>query len=148
VPLNNGNPIGGKTFAIVNGTNITLPWSYTNKSKTPGNVALPGEFLEEGVNLTSLGLNACFSTFLAETRSSQSPTATLSDFVRGSFETCEAQLPNQASVMADNFNNGQPITSNEVIIEITDGHSQLAASAGNARTVDSLSTSVALLGMT
>src|SRR5262249_55365780 len=43
---------------------------------------------EEGVDLTALGLQGCFSTFLAETRSSQSPTATLSDFVLGSFPLC------------------------------------------------------------
>src|SRR5207302_1820809 len=47
-----------------------------------------GEFLEEGVDLTALGLGGCFSSFLAETRSSQSPTATLSDFVTGSFPLC------------------------------------------------------------
>src|SRR5262249_44638644 len=93
--------IPGSTFAIVNAANTALPWSYTNKSKTPGNVALPGEFLEEGVNLSALGLNACFSNFLAETRSSQSPTATLSDFVIGNFDTCEVQLPNTATVQAD-----------------------------------------------
>src|SRR5262249_58009007 len=44
-----------------------------------------GEFLEEGVDLTALGLDNSFSSFLAETRSSQSPTATLSDFVIGNF---------------------------------------------------------------
>src|SRR5262249_24078366 len=77
-------PPPNSTFAIVNGSTITLPWSFTNKSKTPNNGALPGEFLEEGVNLSALGLGGCFSNFIAETRSSQSPTATLSDFVIGS----------------------------------------------------------------
>src|SRR5262249_19437317 len=43
---------------------------------------------EEGVDLTALGLQGCFSSFLAETRSSQSPTATLSDFVTGTFPLC------------------------------------------------------------
>src|SRR5262249_43624973 len=78
VPLNNGNPIIGSTFAVVNGSPISVPWSYMNKSHQ--NQPAAGEFLEEGVNLTALGLNGCFSSFLAETRSSQSPTATLSDF--------------------------------------------------------------------
>jgi uncharacterized repeat protein (TIGR01451 family) len=128
VPLNSGNPISGKTFAIVNGSNVTLPWSYTNKSKTPGNVALPGEFLEEGVNLTSLGLNACFSSFMAETRSSQSPTATLSDFVQGSFQTCNVVLPNTATVQADGI---PPITSNQALITLNDGDAMLAASVGS-----------------
>src|SRR5262249_53746434 len=74
VALNNGNPINGNTFAIVNSSPISLPWSYTNKSGQSQPQA--GEFLEEGVDLTALGLQGCFSTFMAETRSSQSPTAT------------------------------------------------------------------------
>src|SRR5205814_184691 len=52
-----------------------------------------GEFLEEGVDLTALGLQGCFSSFLAETRSSQSPTATLSDFVIGNFPLCSLGAP-------------------------------------------------------
>src|SRR5205823_1753324 len=86
VALNNGNPINGDTFAIVNGAPISVPWSYTNKSGAHAPAA--GEFLEEGVDLTALGLDGCFSAFLAETRSSQSPTATLSDFVAGNFPLC------------------------------------------------------------
>ena len=85
-----------------------------------------GEFLEEGVNLTSLGLGGCFSNFIAETRSSQSPTATLSDFVIGSFNTCRLDLPNTATVKADGI---APITSNQVVITILDGD-EAAASSG------------------
>jgi hypothetical protein len=75
------NPIDGATFAIVNSGPTSVPWSYTNKSResTPNH----GEFLEEGVDLTALGLDNSFSSFLAETRSSTSPSATLSDFVIG-----------------------------------------------------------------
>src|SRR3954451_8414976 len=86
VALNNGNPIGGSTFAIVNGSNISTPWSYKNKSGASQPAA--GEFLEEGVDLTALGLEGCFSSFRAETRSSQSPTATLSDLVIGNLAVC------------------------------------------------------------
>ena len=55
---------------------------------------------------------------MAETRSSQSLTATLSDFVIGSFNTCRLDLPNTATVQADTID---PITSNKVIITILDG---------------------------
>src|SRR5262249_47233236 len=72
------------------------------------------------------------SSFLAETRSSQSPTATLSDFVLGSFNTCMVTLPNTASVSASNFNNGQPISSNQVIITVNAGSPLLAPSLASA----------------
>src|SRR5205823_3586200 len=74
------------TFAIVNGSAVSVPWTYKNKSGASQPAA--GEFLEEGIDLTALSLNGCFSAFLAETRSSQSPTATLSDFVTGRFPLC------------------------------------------------------------
>jgi hypothetical protein len=69
----------------------TAPWLFKNKSgqTTFGH----GEFYEGGLNLTSLGLqNECFSSFLAETRSSQSTTATLKDFVSGPFQDCSTSL--------------------------------------------------------
>src|SRR5437660_3480991 len=103
VALNNGNPINGDTFAIVNGGPISTPWSYTNKSGQ--NQPAAGEFLEEGVDLTALGLQGCFSSFLAETRSSQSPTATLSDLVIGNFPLCSLAAPQLAglSKVGDSF---------------------------------------------
>src|SRR5213079_1765169 len=106
----------GTTFAVVNAGPVAVPWAFTDKSRRTSPAA--GEFLEEGVDLTALGLGGCFSNFIAETRSSQSPTATLSDFVIGSFNTCRLELPNTATVKADGI---APITSNKVIILILDG---------------------------
>src|SRR5262249_39008127 len=63
---------------LVNGATITMPWSFTDKSGTPNNQALNGEFYEGGVNLTKLGLgDRCFASVASETRSSTSTTATL-----------------------------------------------------------------------
>src|SRR5262249_25884628 len=74
-----------------NGASVVLPWLFKDKS---GNMSpAAGEFLEEGVDLTALGLQGCFSTFMAETRSSQQPTATLSDFVLGNFPLCSLAAP-------------------------------------------------------
>jgi hypothetical protein len=66
---------------------------------------------------------------MAETRSSQSPTATLSDFVIGNFNTCRLDLPNTATVSADGI---PPITSNQVIITITDGHDDASIAGGRS----------------
>ncbi len=116
----------GTTYAIVNGAPIPVPWSYKNKSGQTKPAA--GEFLEEGVDLTALGLGGCFSNFLAETRSSQSPTATLSDFVIGNFNTCRLDLPNTATVSA----NGLPtLTSKKVVITVIDGDGLQADSVGS-----------------
>ena len=67
---------------------IDSPWAYTPKAGTANKIP-EGGFFEAGLDLTNLGLDSgCFSTFLAETRSSQSLTSTLSDYALGSFSFC------------------------------------------------------------
>jgi hypothetical protein len=67
------------------------PWLFKNKSNQTS--FGHGELYEGGLNLTTLGLQEeCFSSFMAETRSSQSVTATLKDFILGGFEACEADV--------------------------------------------------------
>lgn len=84
---------------IVNPSTITMPWSFTDKSGTPGNGALNGEFYEGGVNLTTLGLgDKCFASVASETRSSTSTTATLKDFVLGQFGKCVSSTTTHSSI--------------------------------------------------
>lgn len=76
---------------------VVAPWPYLDKS---GNATyLQGEFLEAGINLSLLPnvANECFASFLAETRSSTSTTATLKDFVLGNFGNCVATMSTQVS---------------------------------------------------
>ena len=69
----------------VNSSPQTAPWTYVPKSGPAGTFPT-GAFYEGGINLSALGIaNACFASFLAETRSSPSVDATLKDFVQGSF---------------------------------------------------------------
>lgn len=71
--------------AEVNTAPTPAPWPYT-PSQGPANIFPTGAFFEGGINLTQLGItNVCFSSFLAETRSSTSVDATLKDFVTGTF---------------------------------------------------------------
>ncbi|SDS39433.1 DUF7507 domain-containing protein [Pseudomonas oryzae] len=92
--------------AITNVNNLTNEpaWDYTPKSGPASD--LPKEsFFEGGINVTRLlgGATPCFSSFLAETRSSRSETAQLKDFVLGNFDlcsiavtkTCEAEVNDQ-----------------------------------------------------
>ena len=63
-------------------------WDYVNKDGFNG---IPLEsFFEGGINVSKLlgGDVPCFSSFLAETRSSRSETAQLKDFVLGDFNLC------------------------------------------------------------
>jgi len=82
--------------AIVNTGNTAAPWPYTPKSGTP-QVFPQGSFFEGGFDLTQLFIalgraQPCFSTFLAETRSAQSTTAQLKDFVLGNFQLCSVAV--------------------------------------------------------
>ena len=65
-------------------------WAYVAKSTAGlGTNEIPsGGFVEGGIDLTDLGLEGCFSSFVAETRSSPSVDAQLKDFVLGQFEAC------------------------------------------------------------
>ncbi len=47
-----------------------------------------GEFFEGGIDLNANHLSGCFTKFLADTRSSTSPTATIFDYTLGSFPLC------------------------------------------------------------
>src|SRR5262245_24621564 len=77
--------------AITNSTASLAPanWNYVPKSGVAGTFP-PQTFFEGGVKLSAIfGANVpCFSSFLAETRSSSSITATLKDFAEGSFNLC------------------------------------------------------------
>lgn len=75
----------GSAFAIVNGSPTAAPWPFVDKTATKigtQNAFAPGELFEGGIDLTTIfgGNVPCISKFMGETRSSTSPTATLSDF--------------------------------------------------------------------
>ena len=77
----------------VNSSLAPVAWPYQAKTGgTPANNIPDGGFVEGGINLSAIGLSGCFSSFIAETRSSPSLTATLKDFAGGSFEVCETSL--------------------------------------------------------
>lgn len=69
---------------------ITPPWPYTSKAN--GNAYPVNAFFEAGINLTDilspLGVQPCFASFMAKTRTSQSDNALLTDFVLSGFDIC------------------------------------------------------------
>jgi hypothetical protein len=127
-------PVGSddNACATVNAATTASPWSFTPKAGTADNFPA-GSFYEGGINLTALGFgDTCFSSFLAETRSSQSPTATLKDFVLGGFGDCDSSMSTTPSA---------PTLSGSAPLVDTDGDSlediQLGTGDAGAIVVDS-----------
>ncbi len=87
---------GDDYCAIANAGGEPIVWFYVPKQPDPD---LPPDtypelsLFEGGINLSKvLQSDACFSSFLAETRSSTSPTAQLKDFRQGRFPVCGTAL--------------------------------------------------------
>jgi hypothetical protein len=79
--------------------NITTKWLTADATLGVGTTVVPPDFFEGGINLTKvLGGAACFSTFVADTRSSQELTATLFDFARGQLGGCTTTLTTKTGV--------------------------------------------------
>lgn len=106
---------------LVNGDTITMPWSFQDKSGTPNNAALNGEFYEGGVNLTKLGLaDRCFASVASETRSSTSTTATLKDFILGQFGQCGSSTTTQSSITGStSIGTGSVSVSDSATVKVT-----------------------------
>jgi hypothetical protein len=75
--------------AISNTSATPAPWQYTPKMGPAGTFPTAA-LLEGGINLSAIfGAEVpCFSSFMAESRSSSSETAVLKDFALGAFEFC------------------------------------------------------------
>src|SRR5262249_360155 len=85
--------------AVTNAQSTPSPWPYSPKAGSPG-LFPPESFFEGGINLTQLlKVQACFSSFMAETRSSTSVTATLKDFVVGDFPVCAIDVIKSCDVI-------------------------------------------------
>jgi hypothetical protein len=94
---------GAKQF---NG-NITTPWLTSDATLGVGHTVVPPNFFEGGIDLTSAFANSgstvpsCFNTFVGDTRSSTSLTATLFDYARGTLGQCSTTLTTSAAGTAD-----------------------------------------------
>jgi len=87
--------------------NITTKWLTSDATLGVGHTVVPPDFFEGGVNLTKVFNKAggtvpqCFNTFIGDTRSSQSLTATLFDYTRGVLGECKTTLATQAGATAN-----------------------------------------------
>ena len=74
------------SFAIVDSAATPSPWPYVPKSGTP-DIFPVGAFFEGGADLGALGINGCFTYFIAESRGTTNLNAELKDFILGDLPT-------------------------------------------------------------
>ncbi len=100
---NGGSLSGQAACAITNTNTIPVTWPYpTAASTTPSNVPTQA-FFEGGADVSFLlQKKVCFTTFLEETRSSQSTSAVLKDFIGGAFPVCHVSV--NKTMSCDSFN--------------------------------------------
>jgi hypothetical protein len=90
----------------------SIPWLTENKDDGVGHTLQSGEFFEGGVDLSAPSVNLannCFNTFIPDTRSSQSLTATLYDFAIGQLGECKTNLTTTHGDIADTPENDNGI---------------------------------------
>jgi hypothetical protein len=98
------------SFAIVNTSLQPSPWPYQAKGRIPANQFPAGAFFEGGIDLaclTGAGVSPCFSNFILETRSSQSVTASLKDFLIGHFSANSLALSSASIGSMPSFESGE-----------------------------------------
>ncbi|MDF2732754.1 MAG: hypothetical protein K0S92_1387, partial [Desertimonas sp.] len=95
-------PTNDTACATANTADITTPWLTANFKDKVGNKLRVAEFFEGGVDLTAANLGGkCFNTFIGDTRSSTSLTATLFDYSRGVLGVCESGVVTTPSAGSD-----------------------------------------------
>jgi hypothetical protein len=109
----NGTLTGDPTCATSNTAPINnIPWLTENKADGVGHTLQTGEFFEGGVDLSAPSVNLannCFNTFIPDTRSSQSLTATLYDYAVGQLGECKTNLTTTHGDTADTPENDNGI---------------------------------------
>jgi hypothetical protein len=91
-------------------TNISVPWLTADATLGVGTTVVPPDFFEGAINISKAFRDApgggsaptCFNTFIADTRSSTSPPATLFDFARGVLGQCSSTTTTTPVDAADN----------------------------------------------
>jgi hypothetical protein len=108
--------------AAANTADITTPWLTANFKDKVGHDLRTAEFFEGGINLTDLDLGGkCFNTFIGDTRSSTSLTATLFDFAAGTIGSCTASMTTQPSQTTRLISSTDAITDTATVVGTTSG---------------------------
>jgi len=106
-----GGAVADSFCGITNSADgTTAPWAGDYTDKSGNHSYLNGEFYEAGLNLSTLGLaGECFSSMVAESRSSTSTSAVLKDFVLAHFPQCKPSLATAASQAGNTITPGTAV---------------------------------------
>lgn len=100
----------GDVCATINQVEEASPWTYITKGSSSDGPFPQFAFMEGGINISAIfaelgGEVPCFSTFIAETRSSDRVNASQKDFVIGSFNLCSIGVTKECGVNTPNLGN-------------------------------------------
>jgi len=99
---------GADACALNNSGDVPAFWNYTPKFGTPGQIP-DNSLFEGGINISELIGPVCLTTFMAETRSSQSTDAVLKDFALEEFTVCDFDATKQCSAAISDGGGGLDI---------------------------------------
>ena len=116
-------PAGDFFCGTTNAATTNSPWPFVPKG-TPAGVFAPGLFFEGGIDLAGLGLGGqCFSSYLLETRTSNTLNSQLKDFVTDQLASCGSSVvttPSAGSNGAVSIGTGS-ITATDSAVLTVDG---------------------------
>jgi len=124
----------------------TAPWPYLSKD---GTSTFPKvTFFEGGIDLTAIGHGGeCISTFIAETRSSQSASAVLKDVALGSFNTCGISITKSCTANINTAGTGVTVNVTGQVCNIGPGQvTNLAITDSTGATLTPTSTTIGAKG--
>src|SRR5215213_9432568 len=113
-------PAGDPYCGTTNSENESSPWPFTPKVPVGTNIFPVGHFFEGGIDLAALNLGGeCFSSFLAETRTSNSVGSQLKDFVTGPLASCGATFATTPSKLTLTLGDTAPTDAAKVTVSGT-----------------------------
>ena len=113
-------PTNDSRCGTTNDENELSPWPFTPKVPVDTNIFPVGHFFEGGIDLAALDLGGeCFSSFLAETRTSNSVGSQLKDFVTGPLASCGATFATTPSTTSITLGDAAPTDAAKITVSGT-----------------------------
>lgn len=114
-----GNIPANSACATTNEFEIDEFWDFVPNDPSPPNKMPARSFFEGAIDITNFIGPVCFSSFLAETRSSHSETAQLKDFALGNFDLCNVAVTKACDITSPAYIPADDLFKTEHVITIS-----------------------------